>query len=183
MVLPLVAHWLLVRADQDTSVPLVVRNLPVLPVWVGSRAVRAAAAVVAPVPPLAMARVADRPAAVVAVLALPVRAPTKPVVAVKVGAVTVPVKVGEARGARLGTSAATRDRKLGAPVDPLGLAKTRFAAAVAAPVPPLATGSVPVTPVASATWPQEGAAPTPPEIRALPVATSARPARVPVPLA
>ena len=145
--LPLVVHWLLVRVAQEASVALV--------------------------PPLAMASLADSPAAVVAVLALPVRAPTKPVVAVKVGAVTVPVKVGEARGARLGTSAATRDRKLGAPVDPLGLAKTRFAVpTVAAPVPPLAMGRTPDTWVVRPTLPQLGAVVAPPEIRALPVATA-----------
>ena len=40
------------------------------------------------------------------------------------------------------------------------------------PVPPLAVGSMPVTWVVRPILPQEGAAPTPPEINALPVATS-----------
>lgn len=40
-------------------------------------------------------------------------------------------------------------------------------------VPPLAIGRVPLTAVARPTLPQLGAAPTPPEIRALPTATSA----------
>ena len=40
-------------------------------------------------------------------------------------------------------------------------------------VPPLAMGSVPLTCVAKPILPQLGAEPTPPEISALPVATSA----------
>ena len=45
------------------------------------------------------------------------------------------------------------------------------------PVPPLATGSVPLTCVAKPILPQLGADPTPPEIKALPTATSASLAR------
>ena len=44
---------------------------------------------------------------------------------------------------------------------------------VVTPVPPLATGRVPETCVVRPTLPHEGAVFTPPEIRALPVATSA----------
>jgi hypothetical protein len=40
------------------------------------------------------------------------------------------------------------------------------------PVPPLATGKVPETAVAKPTLPHDGAEPTPPEIKALPTATS-----------
>ena len=42
---------------QEVSVPLVVRYLPELDVWLGTNALKAALAVVAPVPPLAMATV------------------------------------------------------------------------------------------------------------------------------
>ena len=48
------------------------------------------------------------------------------------------------------------------------------------PVPPLAIGSVPLTAVAKPILPQLGAAPTPPEISALPTATSASLSRVDV---
>ena len=60
MSLPLVVHWLPVRVVQATSVALVVRTLPLLFVWVGSRLVRAASAVVAPVPPWARDRAVVR---------------------------------------------------------------------------------------------------------------------------
>jgi hypothetical protein len=36
---------------QEVSVPLVVKYLPELPVWLGARALKAALAVVCPVPP------------------------------------------------------------------------------------------------------------------------------------
>jgi hypothetical protein len=39
----------------DAALPLVTNALPALPVWLGSNAASASAAVVAPVPPLAMA--------------------------------------------------------------------------------------------------------------------------------
>lgn len=51
------------------------------------------------------------------------------------------------------------------------------------PVPPLATGSVPETCVVRPIFPHDGAVPTPPEIKALPVATSASLESVVVPLA
>ena len=49
---------------------------------------------------------------------------------------------------------------------------------VVAPVPPLATASVPDTCVVKPILPHAGAVPTPPEIKALPVATSASLAKV-----
>ena len=49
---------------QDVSVPSVVRYLPLLPVWLGAKALKAALAVVCPVPPDVIAKVEDKPAAV-----------------------------------------------------------------------------------------------------------------------
>src|SRR4051812_25349923 len=61
---------------QLATVPLVVRYLPLLPVWVGSRAFRAFAKLVWPVPPLSTGSVPvtpvvrTRPVALVRVIAL-----------------------------------------------------------------------------------------------------------------
>src|SRR5689334_22977349 len=84
----------------------------------------------------------------------------------------------------LGMSAATRARKAGAAADPVvGPANTTFALAVVAPVPPLATGNVPLICVVSPTLPHVGAVPTPPLRSALPVTTSASVDSVVAPLA
>jgi len=57
---------------QDAAVPFVVRTFGLCPAWLGSKSVRAAAAVVAPVPPFAIATV---PVTFVALAELPAMLP------------------------------------------------------------------------------------------------------------
>ena len=101
---------------QDVSVPSVVRYLPLFPVWLGAKALKAALAVVCPVPPLRIGKVPVTPV---------VRG--KPVALVRVTDVGVPSK-----GV---TNVGLVDRT----TEPVPVE-------VVTPVPPFATGNVPLTP-------------------------------------
>src|SRR3984885_14385498 len=118
-------------APQDATVPLFVRTAPLT--RVGSKLVRAAVAVTAPVPPFATGTVPRVMAGVVVPVAtvigdVPVTLVTVPVVAVPQDA-TVPFV--------LSTS----------PLSPVWVGSKELMATVAvvAPVPPFAMGTVPVT--------------------------------------
>jgi len=122
-----------------------------------------------PVPPLLNVAAAVVALAVVAVVALPDK------LAVIVPALKLPdasrATIAEAVFALVAVVAAF-GIEVEAVIAPVPLPYT-YPVRVVAPVPPLATGNVPLTWVVNPTLPQEGAVPTPPDIRAFPVATSA----------
>jgi hypothetical protein len=106
-----------VTVPQDVLVPSVVKYLPVLLVWLGRIAFAAPVVVVDPVPPLATGKV-----------------PVTPVVK---GSPVQEVKVPEAGVPKAGVTRVGEVARTKAP-EPVE---------VVPPVPPLATGKIPVTPV------------------------------------
>jgi hypothetical protein len=140
-------------AAHEAVVPLVVKYLPELDVWLGASASNAAVAVVCPVPPLAIANVPPRlTAPVVAVFGVRPVLPalnevTPPVDAAHAAVVPSLVSTYPFKPMPKRVELLLPLPRIKSPVVVMGDKALKAADAVVCPVPPFATGRVPVMPV------------------------------------